>query len=233
LSRRSGGGRAAADLTRAAHQLSGQLSDKWVAYGHSQGGHAAVFAAELANRWTPELKLLGAAAPAPGAQLSKAVPALREMPLTGVSDFFPLIVRGAQTVTPMPDADLFTPKALAVAGDADSLCSAQLRAAGSWGSLRSDEIFREDADLTALDRALADNEPGLLSPRVPVLLAQGGKDTVIQPEWTAALDKQLRERGRRHLVHLSTGRPPRRPVRVPARRQPLDRPALRHVRSPR
>ncbi|MEV5603582.1 lipase family protein [Streptomyces sp. NPDC052299] len=192
--------RAAADLTRAAHQLSGHLSDEWVAYGHSQGGHAAVFAADLANRWTPELRLLGAAALAPGSQLSAAVPALREQPIAGVSDFFPLIVRGAQTVRSMPDQDIFTPEALAVAGDADRLCIAQLRDPGSWGSLNSDEIFREGADLTALDKVLADNEPGLLSPRLPVLLAQGGKDTVIQPAWTAALDEQLRANG----VHVTS-----------------------------
>ncbi|MEV6260171.1 lipase family protein [Streptomyces sp. NPDC051784] len=187
--------RAAADLTRAAHQLSARLSNDWVAYGHSQGGHAAVYTADLAHRWTPELRLLGVAALAPGSQLSKAVPTLRAAPLAGVSGFFPLIVRGAQTAARIPDAGLFTPEALRLTDDVDTLCGAQLSAADSWGGLRSDEIFREDADFAALDRTLAANEPGTLSPRVPVLLAQGGRDTVIQPAWTAALREQLAANG--------------------------------------
>ncbi|MEV0093218.1 hypothetical protein [Streptomyces sp. NPDC050738] len=112
-----------------------------------------------------------------------------------MSNFFPLIVRGAETASPFRDQDIFTPRALDVSDDADTLCIGQLNAAGSWGSLRSDEIFRKDADLSALDRTLAANEPGTPAPRVPVLLAQGGQDKVIQPAWTDTLDEQLTANG--------------------------------------
>ncbi|MEV6106163.1 lipase family protein [Streptomyces sp. NPDC051940] len=187
--------RAAADLTRAAHQLSGALSDRWVAYGHSQGGHAAIYTAQLAARWTPELRLLGAVALAPGSQLSTAVPALRNVPVAGISSFMPLIVRGAETASGLTDEELLTPRAQELMDDADTLCIGQLRDAQSWGSLKTDEIFRKDVDLSAFDQVLADNEPGTLAPRVPVLLAQGGADAVIQPAWTDQLNEQLTANG--------------------------------------
>ena len=46
-------GRGVIDIVAAAHQLPAvQLSNKWVASGHSQGGHAALYAAADAAAWT-------------------------------------------------------------------------------------------------------------------------------------------------------------------------------------
>ncbi|MDL9938214.1 alpha/beta fold hydrolase [Gordonia sp. ABSL1-1] len=63
------GGRAAAhsivDLIRAARTLDPTLSERWVSVGHSQGGHAALFAARYARDYAPETSVRGVVAIAP------------------------------------------------------------------------------------------------------------------------------------------------------------------------
>ena len=44
-------------------------SNRFAVWGHSQGGHAALFTGELAARYAPELKLVGVAAAAPATNL--------------------------------------------------------------------------------------------------------------------------------------------------------------------
>ena len=45
------------DMVRAARKLDPRIGKNVVIAGHSQGGHAALWAASLAKKWTPELKL--------------------------------------------------------------------------------------------------------------------------------------------------------------------------------
>ena len=58
-------GRGVLDIVRASRQLGYKISNKYLIAGHSQGGHAALFAAGQASKWTPELKLRGTVAYAP------------------------------------------------------------------------------------------------------------------------------------------------------------------------
>src|SRR5438034_153657 len=55
-------GRSTLDIVRAAHRLDSRVSGRMAIAGHSQGGHAALWGAALAPRWTPELKLRGTVA---------------------------------------------------------------------------------------------------------------------------------------------------------------------------
>ncbi len=55
---------------RAARNLEpGKASSRFALWGHSQGGHAVLFAANRARGYAPELKLVAAAAAAPAAEL--------------------------------------------------------------------------------------------------------------------------------------------------------------------
>lgn len=55
---------------RAAHNLlGGQLGSQYAIWGHSQGGHSALFSASTAGNYLPEYNLVGTAATAPAAQL--------------------------------------------------------------------------------------------------------------------------------------------------------------------
>ena len=67
-------GRGVVDIVRAARQLDGRLSRRYVIAGHSQGGHAALFAAALAPHWAPDLRLRGVAAFAPASHLGLLSP---------------------------------------------------------------------------------------------------------------------------------------------------------------
>jgi acetyl esterase/lipase len=64
-------GRAVLDAARAAHAFAGDESGRTVVFGHSQGGHAVLFAAELAPTYAPELDLVGAAPMAPPTNLAE------------------------------------------------------------------------------------------------------------------------------------------------------------------
>ena len=67
-------GRAVLDATRATRQLTGlRTADTVVIYGHSQGGHAALFAAEMAPTYAPDLHVVGVVAAAPATGLSTLV----------------------------------------------------------------------------------------------------------------------------------------------------------------
>ena len=63
-------GRAVLDSVRAARHLSkNTASNRFAVWGHSEGGHAALFTGELAARYAPELMLVGVAAAAPATYL--------------------------------------------------------------------------------------------------------------------------------------------------------------------
>src|SRR5690606_37645715 len=65
-------GRAVIDSVRAARELrEAHAGDRFVVWGHSQGGQAALFTGELSASYAPELKLLGVAAAAPATDLTK------------------------------------------------------------------------------------------------------------------------------------------------------------------
>jgi pimeloyl-ACP methyl ester carboxylesterase len=67
-----GEARAALDSVRAAQQMSELTLDKrMVVWGHSQGGHAALWTGIIGPRYAPELEIVGVAAIAPAANIKK------------------------------------------------------------------------------------------------------------------------------------------------------------------
>ena len=61
-------GRSVIDIVRAARQLGG-AGDRFAVWGESQGGHAALWTGRIAQRYAPELTLVGVAAAAPPTDL--------------------------------------------------------------------------------------------------------------------------------------------------------------------
>lgn len=62
-------GRTVLDSVRAARALT-KASETFAVWGHSQGGHAALWSGELAPSYAPDLKLVGVAAAAPAIELA-------------------------------------------------------------------------------------------------------------------------------------------------------------------
>ena len=94
-------GRGVVDIVRASRQLDGRLARRYVIAGHSQGGHAALFAAGLGPKWAPELRLRGVAAYAPASHLgllSRALPGFTTP--SGLSGLAAMVLRGVSSVYP-------------------------------------------------------------------------------------------------------------------------------------
>lgn len=79
------------DSVRALRNLDPDVSADFVVWGHSQGGHAALFTQHFAQSWAPELHLDGAVAGAPPSQLGLVYDFLVSSPYR----YYLLMVAGA------------------------------------------------------------------------------------------------------------------------------------------
>ncbi|WP_316573844.1 MULTISPECIES: alpha/beta hydrolase family protein [Nocardia] len=187
--------RAMSDIATAAREVDKTVGARWVAMGHSQGGHAALFAASAAGAWAPGAPLLGAVALAPASHLGEQVRMAKwavSNPLgklgTGdISLYVPLLVRGAQTVTDVDPGRFLTGRAVSLLPLADSECTAGLRDRSRWGGLSAKDVFTEDGDPSGLLRVLDDNDPSGLRFAAPVLVLQGRSDLTVPLKSTDAM----------------------------------------------
>ena len=191
-------GRGSVDIIRAARELNKGVGTKWVSAGHSQGGQAALFAGSIARKWAPELKLKGVAAFAPASHIGTIVSLAKNFHAPGgsLSGTGSLFLVGAAAGAPSVElASILGPAAKALVPDVDRKCLGGLSAADSWGGLAPADLLRPDADLTALNTVLADNEPSALKLTVPVLLLQGDADAAVFKSFTDLLDASLKGNG--------------------------------------
>jgi pimeloyl-ACP methyl ester carboxylesterase len=191
-------GRGVLDIVRAARQAQKSLGDRVVIAGHSQGGHAALWAAALAPKWTPELKVRGGVAFAPASHLGETLPALegstQPSPLTAY-----LAIGGAGLDAADPGLklkSLMSDKALALFPQTNSRCLPELQTSDSFGGLAGSEFFRDGANLDDVHRAVSANDPEELTGiAAPLLVAQGTADTTVLKSLTDLLVDDLRDNG--------------------------------------
>src|SRR3954465_12577307 len=191
-------GRSTLDIVRAAHSLDKRISNRFAIAGHSQGGHAALWAARLAPKWTPDLKLGGTVAFAPASHVSEQISFVRAAtsPGGGLSAEASLIIRGGDLVNPgLQLSSLFTDKFAALYPQTLTKCLPQLAQADSIGGLAPSEFFKQDADLSGLTRAADKSDPENLTIKSPLDVEQGKQDTTVLPGLTDDLVKKLRPRG--------------------------------------
>jgi pimeloyl-ACP methyl ester carboxylesterase len=192
-------GRSVIDIARAARQLNARIGKSWVAAGHSQGGHAVLFAGAEAGAWAPELKLRGVAAYAPASHIKDQLHLAPNLtgPGGGLSAFGGLIAAGVAAGSTTVTLDtLLTPKAKELLPQLETKCVFQLGLADSWGALAPAEIVPSDYDYTALDKVLDESEPSRLKfGTVPVLIAQGDQDTTVFKQFTDQLNTSLAGNG--------------------------------------
>jgi Secretory lipase len=186
-----GEARAALDSVRAARQMPELvLDDRTAIWGHSQGGHAALWVGIVASRYAPELEVVGVAAIAPAADirniLATNVPVdqrLGAYVAAAYSRFYPDITfEGA-----------VRPEALEVAREVANLCGFMppedpQRIAELTSALRGPLLAT--ASNAALAARLAQNTADDAI-AAPLLVAQGLADTVVPPR---ATDRHVDER---------------------------------------
>jgi fermentation-respiration switch protein FrsA (DUF1100 family) len=199
--------RDAIDMVRAARAVAPQLSTRWVAMGHSQGGHTVLFTTATAAEWAPELQLLGGVADAPAAFISPFIASLTKgAKATPSFAFGALFIQAAASTDPAVRLDqILTPSAVALLPHLKNRCVGTLYRADSWGGLVPASAFRADADLGPLLRAAARNDPAQLRPAVPLFIAHGSADTTVPQTSSDALDKQLCANGATVRYDVYTG----------------------------
>jgi hypothetical protein len=181
------------DMVRAARMIAPQLSTRWVAMGHSQGGHAVLFTTSTAAAWAPELQLLGGVAEAPAAFISPFIRSLTtNQKATPAFAFGALFMQAAAASDPSVKLEqVLAPAALALLPQTLQRCSGALYGADSWGGIVPAAAFRSDAVLDPLLRFAAANDAAPLRPPVPLFIAQGSTDTTVPQASSDALDKAL------------------------------------------
>jgi acetyl esterase/lipase len=156
-------GQSLLDGVRAAHRLEqAQAGPLFAVWGHSQGGHAALFAGQLAATYAPELSLVGVAAAAPatdlGAMLEAALGTNFGNLLTAYS------VWSWSRVYAAPIAGLVKPTRLPAMNRAASRCIRNqiegLRAVGDVLALRDGFLAADPSRTEPWNLLMQRNRPG-------------------------------------------------------------------------
>ena len=191
-------GRSTLDMVRAARKVQPAIGKRFAIAGHSQGGHAALWGAALAPKYTPDLKLRGTVAFAPASHISELLSLVSAVhtPGGGLSGEAGLVVRGVDDARPgLHVPALFTDQLAALYPQTLTKCLPQLGQADSLGGLAPADFFQGGADTSAFVKALDASDPENLTIKSPLAIEQGEKDTTVQPALTDQLVDALRGRG--------------------------------------
>lgn len=190
----------ALDAVRAAGSLPDVVRGSTVAvFGYSAGGHTALFTGEVADRYAPELDVVGLVVSAPVSDVAWLVGRPRQ--------FFGLTLYtlgGWARLRRIDPASIFTQAALDQLPRLDRECA--------WTLLQYPRIA-QPADVLVANplttepwRTLLDRQrTGRRDPGAPVLVVQGADDMVIPEAMTAALVRRLCRFERPIDVHLLAG----------------------------
>jgi len=155
--------------------------------GHSQGGHAALFAATLAGEYAPELPVAGVIAVAPPTDLPDMAAPFAGSPVLG--GFVVTIAVGFAAAYPELDpADVLTPAGVALTDAVHEVCLDEViaRAVAAGEPIAVDDPLA----VSAWARRVRENVPPPTPAGLPVLVLQGGRDPIVP----AAITRQYAER---------------------------------------
>jgi len=185
------------DSVRAARKLIPDVSDRWLAFGGSQGGQAAWAANELSAQYAPDLHIVGSASYSAPLAIDDLADAAVDGTLTA-DQRLALVQILASLAADSPDFKLDDYRS----GFAKDNWDALLKCKGAAMATR-DELAKQlsDDDLRPADPQAADVLRSRLQamslPRspaaAPIFVIYGGQDQLIPPTWTdRALDAACR-----------------------------------------
>ncbi len=199
------------DIVRAIEGVpDSKRSDTFAAYGHSEGGQAALFAGQLAASYTPELHLTSVAAMAPSGELDQIF-SEDHTTVTGAllggflggswSKWFP------DTNGSVPLDDGFTSESLfdhaswKLADNIAAACSVgEPSVIPLWGQIQTaldaGTFWRRNPGTDSpWSVKLAENSAGQEPISVPVLLTVGAADDIVSPAAVSATEARYRANG--------------------------------------
>jgi alpha-beta hydrolase superfamily lysophospholipase len=180
-----GEARSALDAVRAARQLPDiQMEDRTVVWGHSQGGHAALWTGILAPRYAPDVGVIGVAALAPASDVAALVEGVQNTDVGKIITTF-LLRAYAETYPDVRFDELVRPGAGWMVRDIATRCLALPSALASIVEvtrLLDGPIWAvSPSSNEALARRMAENTPR--EPiAAPLLIAQGLSDELVLPD---------------------------------------------------
>lgn len=177
-----GEGRSVLDSVRAARQLGDvTLGDDTVVWGHSQGGHAALWTGILASSYSPDVKVEGVAALAPASDLPALIDNLGNV--TGGELFASYVIDSyAKTYPDVTYREYVRPGAQPIVREMAARCLAEKSTLLSILTITSLDktIWNGDPSRGTLAARLQENVPnGRIT--APLLLGQGGADQLVVP----------------------------------------------------
>src|SRR3954451_7390667 len=191
-------GRSTLDMVRAARKVNPKISKRFAISGHSQGGHAALWGAYLAPKYTPELQLHGTVAFAPASHISELVSLVgtQHSPGGGLSSEAGLIIRGVDDFNPgLNISSGFFDTFPGLYPETLTKCQPQLSQSDSLGGVAPADFFKDGYSLDPLTAALDVSDPENLKIKSPLDVEQGAADTTVFPGLTDHLVKLYRGRG--------------------------------------
>jgi uncharacterized membrane protein HdeD (DUF308 family)/acetyl esterase/lipase len=178
-----GQGRSVLDAVRAARRMEGlDLDDRTVVWGHSQGGHAALWTGSLGPSYAPDVNLIGVAALAPAADV---IGLMGNLPtVTGGNIFAAYAISAySKAYEDVRIADYVVPGGQLTVEEIASRCLSEPAVFTSLLSSLAIRFAVFDEDLTdgPLAQRLVANTPPF-TVEAPLLLAQGGADSLIEAD---------------------------------------------------
>ena len=173
------------DAVRAARSLDVNAGDAFVAWGASQGGHAALWTAQLAPSYAPELHLLGAAAAAPATDLVALFQA--KLDDAGVGVFFAELLYAWSVTYGLELASVVRPDRVSQVEKIGRTClSTPAGFLTTGGLLTPSQALGVDVFTTEPWRShfVENAARGPIS--VPILVTQGDADAIVSYDVTAA-----------------------------------------------
>ncbi len=201
-------GRGILDAIRATRSISEiGASNRAFLWGHSQGGHGVLFAAEIAPTYAPELDIRGVAAASAPTDLTQVVH-------NNVGTFFGnvLVAYAAKAWSEVYGLSLqqaLVPAAIPIVGNISEQCIQHKKddfyvlfdAVGLQGGMFNEGVLTSQTWLSLLDR----NSVGKMPIVYPVYLAQGSADEVVSPDLTIAFARKLCADGANLTFELVAG----------------------------
>jgi len=200
-------GRAVLDSVRAARNLA-SASKQYAVWGHSQGGHAVLWAGQLAKDYAPELDLVGIAAAAPASELAKLLD--DDLGRSSGQVLTALSIWSWSQVFDAKMASIVLPDAVKPVGEIGSQCLSGfvdlVVDVSAYATLENGFLKGDPTTIAPWSGFLTESTPArekVVWP--PVFLAQGTDDTIVDPPVTMNFALTLCKQGTDLTFHSVEG----------------------------